>query len=113
MTKKGLQNYHPKKFSLLQLVAEFSNSYLISLIASRAVVSQKHFQEVFHSLSFLAFHFQTAVTERQFNRKRALSGVQWVVFIELYIRTRGCTGDAFCTHATGPQGDARAILYGC
>ena len=31
--------------------------------------------------------------------------------IELYIRTRGRTGDAACTNATGQQGDTRAILY--
>ena len=33
------------------------------------------------------------------------------VCIELYIRTRGRTGDAACTNATGPQDDKRAILY--
>ncbi len=31
--------------------------------------------------------------------------------IELYIGTRGRTGNATCTNATGPQGDTRAILY--
>ena len=34
-----------------------------------------------------------------------------VLLIELYIRTRGRTGDAACTNTTGPQGDTRAILH--
>ena len=34
-----------------------------------------------------------------------------VLLIELYIRTRGRTGDAACTKTTGPQGDTRAILH--
>ncbi len=29
----------------------------------------------------------------------------------LYIGTRGRTGNATCTNATGQQGDTRAILY--
>ena len=32
----------------------------------------------------------------------------WVSTIELYIRTRGRTGDTSCTNATGAQGDTRA-----
>ena len=32
------------------------------------------------------------------------------VIIELYIRTRGCMGDACCTKAMGPQGDTRTPL---
>ena len=33
--------------------------------------------------------------------------------IELYISTRGRTGDASCTNVTGPQGDTRTILHAC
>ena len=37
--------------------------------------------------------------------------VFFISTIELYIRTRGCTGDAACTNATGPQDDKCAIPY--
>ncbi len=35
----------------------------------------------------------------------------WGIPIELYIGTRGRTGNATCTNATEPQGGTRAILY--
>ena len=40
-----------------------------------------------------------------------VGGHSWGKSIELYIRTRGRTGDAACTSAMGPQDDKRAILY--
>ena len=35
----------------------------------------------------------------------------YMVYNHRVLRTRGRTGDAACTNATGPQGDKRAILY--